>query len=245
MADIDHAELAVSRLASQFAGSTKLQSLVRAICEPFNSVEACANELISERWIDTAVGAQLDGCGAIVGEKRQGRDDAEYRNAIKFRVFVNTSRGTPESLIYGIKALSDPDNIQYIEQYPATAILFTDGVSVQSDIQSTIQSIAPAAISDIPVLVSYGYKPFRFSRIPTASEMWVNDDAEYLTIDGSDFSLAIAGAISGPTLGGLSASNFDVDDGYLLSLEDGTELVFNDSNSSVMIESGYHLTGMY
>lgn len=245
MADIDYAELAASRIASQFSGSTKLQAIVRAMCEPFNDVENSAIQLKTNRWIDSAIGAQLDGCGAIVGEKRQGRSDTDYSNAIKFRVFVNTSRGTPSDLIYGLKSLSDPDEVQYIEQYPATAILFTDGTSVPSDIKTTIQSLAPAGIADIPVLVSYGYKPFSFSRIETASEMWVNDDAEYLTIDGSDFTLSISGAISGPTLGGLSASNFDVDDGYLLALEDGTELVFNDSNSSVVIESGYHLTGMF
>lgn len=242
---IDYAETAVSRLANQFAGSTKLQAIVRAMCEPLNNVELFASELKNNRWIDTAIGKQLDGCGEIVGEKRQGRSDADYRNAIKFRVFVNTSQGTPSDLIKGLRLLTDPTDIQYIEQYPATAIMFTDGVSVPENIQSVIQSLAPAAVSDVPVLVSYGYKPFRFSRIETAAEMWANDDTEYLTIDGSDWTLSVSGAISGPSLGGLTATNIDIDNGYLLELDDGSELVFNDSNSSTVIESSYHLTGVY
>lgn len=241
----DYIGIALSRLTSQFDKSPLVRSFVQAMVTPLVTLETDADDLREKRWIDTAVGAQLDGCGAIVGVLRQGRSDEEYRSAIKFQVFVNTSNATPEEMITGLRTLTIPDDVQYIEQYPATAIFFTDGPSVPTGIQPIMQSLAPAAISDVQVMVSYAHEPFRFSELPPASEMFVNSDADYLTIDGSDWTLATDGVITGATLGGLAATDFSVDGSFFMGLDDGSELVFNDQNSSTMIESGYHLTGVY
>lgn len=237
-------EIALNRLTNQFSESQKLRALIETLVKPLQTVCDGAEQLKLNRWIDTAVGKQLDGCGYIVGEKRLGRDDSAYREAIRFRVFVNTSNGTPSDLITGVKVLTYPDDIQYIEQYPATAMVFTDGVIVPSELKHTIQDISPTAISDVQILLSYGQVPFRFSGSPEFAELFVNNDAEYLTIDGSDFQLSSDDLVSGPTLGGLAATDYLLDDGSFLSLDDGSELVFNDSNSSIVLESGYHLTGV-
>ena len=242
---LDYAALAVPRLTGQFENSPKLKALMAAIVGPLTTLETEADALVADRWIDTAVGKQLDGCGHIVGELRQGRDDDAYRSAIKFQIFVNTSNATPEEMMVGLRTLTMPDDVQYIEQYPATAMFFTDGPTVPTGIQSVMQSLAPAAISDVQVLVSYAGVPFRFSLLPPPSEMFVNNDADYLTIDGGDWTLATDGVITGATLGGLAATDFSVEGSFFMGLDDGSELVFNDPNASVVIESGYHLTGVY
>ena len=242
---IDYVGIALSRLTSQFDKSPMVRAFVQAMVSPLVSFESDANDLREKRWIDTAKGVQLDGCGAIVGVLRQGRGDEEYRSAIKFQVFVNTSNATPEEMMTGLRTLTMPDDVQYIEQYPATAIFFTDGVSTPTNIKHVMQSLAPAAISDVNVLVSYAGKPFRFAKSPPPAELFVNNDADYLTIDGSDWTLAAEGTISGSTLGGLAATDFSVNGSFFMGLDDGSELVFNDPNSSTMIESGYHLTGVY
>lgn len=241
----DYIGIALSRLTSQFDKSPLVRAFVQAMVTPLVTLETDADDLREKRWIDTAVGAQLDGCGAIVGVLRQGRADDEYRSAIKFQVFVNTSNATPEEMMTGLRTLTTPDDVQYIEQYPATAIFFTDGPSVPTGIQQVMQSLAPAAISDVQIMVSYAHEPFRFSELPPASEMFVNSDADYLTIDDSDWTLSTNGQINGATLGGLAATDFSVDGSFFMGLDDGSELVFNDPNSSTMIESGYHLTGVY
>lgn len=245
MDSVNYSDIAISRLAMQFDGSTKLRELVSNIASQFSDIESAAYQLKTLRWIDTADGEQLDGCGAIVGEKRQGKSDSEYRKAIRFRIFVNTSRATPNDLIKGLSLLTESADSQYMEIYPATSVMFTDGFGVSDTIAETMQSLAPAAVSDIQVLVSYGAVPFRFSRLPPAAELWTTNDTEYLTIGDSDWTLSVTGEISGPSLGGLTSTNMEIDSDYIVELSDGSELVLNDRNSAVVIESGYHLTGVY
>lgn len=212
----DYAALAVSRLTGQFENSPKIKALMAAIVGPLTTLEDNADSLIFDRWIDTAIGKQLDGCGYIVGEARQGRTDDAYRTAIKFRVFVNISKGTPTDLIRGLKFLTDPTDCQYLEAYPATALLFTNGFFVDEKIQLAMQDLSPAAISDIPVAVSFADKPFRFSREPAPGELFVNDAQDYLTADGSDIQVTSSAIATGAsTFGGVVPAELDVGIGYL------------------------------
>lgn len=60
----------VSRLAFQFRNSVNLKALIQAFVEEFNELELSGLQLLNERYIDTAVGVQLDGIGEIVGLPR-------------------------------------------------------------------------------------------------------------------------------------------------------------------------------
>ncbi len=213
---LDYAAVAVPRLTGQFENSPKLRAIVSAIVSQLTTLENVADSLMSDRWIDTAIGKQLDGCGYIVGEQRSGRDDDAYRTAIKFRVFVNISKGTPTDLIRGLKFLTDPTDCQYLEAYPATALLFTNGFFVDYKIQPTMQDLAPAAISDVPVAVSFRDKPFRFAKEPLPGELFVNNAADYLTAEGSYIQVSQGAlATSAATLGGCVPAELDVGIGYL------------------------------
>ena len=213
---LDYASIAVARLTGQFQNSPKLKALMAAIVGPLTTLETDADAVIAERWIDTAIGKQLDGCGAIVGEARQGRGDDAYRVAIKFRVFVNISKGTPTDLIRGLKFLTDPTDCQYLEAYPATALLFTNGFFVDHKIQAVMQDLAPAAISIVPVAVSFADRPFRFSKSPTPGELFVNNAASYLTADGSDIQVTTGGEAAGDyLLGGVVPAEIEIGGAYL------------------------------
>ncbi len=67
---IDHKELAISRLATQFKESTNLINYIRSLLVEANTLESVFNSLIEDRWIDTAEGIQLDIIGSIVGQPR-------------------------------------------------------------------------------------------------------------------------------------------------------------------------------
>lgn len=240
---LDYASIAVARLTGQFQNSPKLKALMAAIVGPLTTLETDADAVIAERWIDTAFGAQLDGCGAIVGEARQGRDDDAYRVAIKFRVFVNISKGTPTDLIRGLKFLTDPTDCQYLEAYPATALLFTNGFFVDYKIQPAMQDLAPAAISDVPVAVSFADKPFRFSREPIPGELFVNGDADYLTANGSDIQVSQGGlALGAATFGGCVPAELDVGIGYL-DVGGPTLAVYNPNSLNTLGHD--NLTGVF
>ncbi len=240
---LDYAAIAVPRLTGQFENSEKLKSLMAAIVGPLTTIESEADSVIAERWIDTAIGGQLDGCGYIVGESRQGRSDDAYRIAIKFRVFVNISKGTPLDLIRGLKFLTDPTDCQYIEMYPATVILFTNGFFVDYTIRQAMQDLAPASICDIPVAVSFMDKPLRFSKEPAPGELFVNGDADYLTAEGSDIQVSQGAFASGSaTLGSAVPSELDVGIGYL-DVGGPTLAVYNPNTLNTL--GHYNLTGVF
>ncbi len=239
----DYETLAVSRLTGQFEGSPKLRAIVAAIVSQLTTLETVADSLMSDRWIDTAIGAQLDGCGYIVGEQRSGRDDDAYRAAIKFRVFVNISKGTPSDMVRGLKSLSNPSDCQYLEAYPATALLFTNGFFVDSKVQAAMQDLAPAAISNVPVAVSFRDKPFRFAKEPTPGELFVNNAADYLTANGSDIQVSQGAlATSAATLGGCVPAELDVGIGYL-DVGGPTLAVYNPNSLNTLGHD--NLTGVF
>ena len=212
----DYETTAVSRLTGQFEGSPKLRAIVAAIVSQLTTLETVADSLMSDRWIDTAIGAQLDGCGYIVGEQRSGRDDEAYRKAIKFRVFVNVSKGTPDNLVDGLRFLTNPTDTQYQEAYPATTLLFTNGYFVDYTIQNAMQDISPAGISTVPVAVSFAGRPFRFSKSPPPGELFVNNAASYLTADGSDIQVTTGGDAAGDyALGGVVPAEIEIGGAYL------------------------------
>ena len=240
---LDYSEIALSRLAGQFEGSTKLKALMSAIVAPLTGLETDADAITANRWIDTAIGKQLDGCGYIVGESRQGRDDNTYRTAIKFRVFVNISKGTPTDMIRGLKYLTDPTDCQYIEAYPATVLLFTNGLFVDSNIQLAMQDLAPAAISDVPVAVSFRDKPFRFSKGPAPGELFVNNGTDYLTANGSDIQVSQGAIPTNPiAFGGVVPAELDVGIGYL-DVGGPTLAVYNPNTLNTI--GHYNLTGVF
>lgn len=212
----DYETLAVSRLTGQFEGSPKLRAIVAAIVSQLTTLETVADSLMSDRWIDTAIGAQLDGCGYIVGEQRSGRDDYAYRKAIKCRVFVNVSKGTPDNLVDGLRFLTDPTDTQYQEAYPTTTLLFTNGYFVDYTIQNAMQDIYPAGISTVPVAVSFADRPFRFFKSPPPGELFVNGAASYLTADGSDIQVTTGGEAAGDyALGGVVPAEIEIGGAYL------------------------------
>lgn len=245
IAPVDHVATALARLTSQFDKSERLRGLVAAMVGQLPALEVDAQSLREERWIETAIGAQLDGCGAIVGEARRGRDDEAYRAALRFRVFVNISKGTPTDLIRALKFLTSPTDCQYIELQPATAILFTDGLTIPSDVQAAIQELAPAGVSTVPVAVSYGAPPARFGREPPPGELFVNGGASYLTANGSD--IQVTGANSAQRSGGFGGaipSVLSVGGGAGLLDVGGFELAIYNPNTLVTVGQ-QHLSGVF
>lgn len=241
---LDYVALGQGRLTNQFQEKPLVKAVVGAMVAPLSEYEALADELRNNRWISTAVGKQLDGCGYIVGEPRAGRDDEAYRDAILFRIFVNTSDATPDDLIKGLRYLTKPDDIQYMEQYPATAILFTGGPVIPVGLRQTMQGLSPAAISDVPVMVSYGRaSPFRFAKESAPAELFVNSNADYFEANNADMQIQTTTVSSGARLGGIAPAELDVG-GFGLDV-DSAWLAINSPNFDTVIESGYHLTGLY
>ena len=69
-ATINHAALALSRLALQYANSTRFQAYVAALLAPADELETVSQLVAVQSDIDVAQGVQLDTIGSIVGASR-------------------------------------------------------------------------------------------------------------------------------------------------------------------------------
>src|SRR5579862_9413233 len=121
----DHVAQALSRLAQQYRGKPRLAGMVAVLGKQIQEIEDMLFSILGET-IDLSVGAQLDVLGRIVGEKRLGDGDANYRLRIKARILLNVSSGAPEELLAIFRLLtSDVQGaaVQIEEQYPAALVV--------------------------------------------------------------------------------------------------------------------------
>jgi len=115
-----HIAEALANLVEQFKGQPTIAATLTAFVQQVQELEGALFELLEERGIDTAIGAQLDTLGDIVGEPRLGRGDDNYRVAIRGRILVNLSEGTPVDLIGLLVVLSEGSAVTLTEYYPAS-----------------------------------------------------------------------------------------------------------------------------
>lgn len=74
-------------------------ALLRVLLEPAVELEGVMQQLLTQCDVNTAVGAQLDIVGKLVGRRRHGLDDDTYRRHIRAQITVNKSSGTINDIL--------------------------------------------------------------------------------------------------------------------------------------------------
>lgn len=223
MADI--IQEALDLFTDQFQESEALMDLSRALMQPLGELNQVFDDLQNLRSLDTAQGRQLDLLGDMVGEERRGRTDDVYRNAIKFRIFINISKGEPETIIQATRVLSQGDFIRYWENYPAGFQVFTNGPNV-IDITGEVFQIFDLALDDGgPLELDDGglFKSITAYEAPEG----LADFLSTIAPAGTDpialtFSLGITPLFGYG--GDFISTTFTTDDGGLFNLDDGGTL---------------------
>lgn len=100
-----HEAEAKALLISQFKGRPVIEGLLASWIRPLQDLENVLWDIIDKRVLETAVDAQLDALGGLVGELRLGRSDEAYRAAVKVRIKVNRSKGRSEDILQVAKLL--------------------------------------------------------------------------------------------------------------------------------------------
>lgn len=95
----DYVLEALNLLLEQFKDKENIEDLLSSFIQQIQLGEDVTFDLYSERLLDTAIGAQLDVLGTIVGQDREWSNDEEYRIYIKARIAINRSNGKAEELI--------------------------------------------------------------------------------------------------------------------------------------------------
>jgi hypothetical protein len=70
----DHGDIAWNHFLAQHEGKRSTEDFVLSFYGPLNILDEVLNELYTKRWIETAEGSALDGCGSIVGLSRTVSD---------------------------------------------------------------------------------------------------------------------------------------------------------------------------
>lgn len=116
----NHVEIAGNRYTSQYDDMSALKSVAEVYAERLQAIEDSGYQLLTERWLDDAIGQQLDELGAVVGEERLGREDDPYRQAIKARIIANNGSGDAPTLL---KYLSNATGITLSQEFRSTSVL--------------------------------------------------------------------------------------------------------------------------
>lgn len=147
----DHIARAKERLIEQYKGKLKIEGVVEAVIAPLQDIEDVLEQLKVERWIDSAIGVQLDKIGVIVGAAREiGQNDEDYRLVIKAQIIMNLNQGTPEEIIAAAKFFIGAAFIWYLEVYPAAVDIFSSTVIPEPNrakIRAQLKKFLPAGVS--------------------------------------------------------------------------------------------------
>lgn len=153
-------------LASQFrdqkpdGGLTNLQKLIKILCEPAQELQDVLWQLKTERWLSTSIGQQLDELGIILGLPRNpGESDEDYRERLKFQIFINFSSGTPEEIIQAALFLTDSTYVRFFDVFPAFFQLEINGTNFPdpwNELNEAIFKISPAGVNYAPITATLG-----------------------------------------------------------------------------------------
>ena len=167
----DHVEEGIGNLIEQFKEKPNLRSYLTALLIQVQEIEDALNEVLTETDdVDIIIGQQLNNIGLVVGEGRFGRNDLQYRTAIKARILLNQSTGTIEVIIALILALQPSLSIDILEFFPAsflaTIVTAIDPLIVDiNQISNIVKQGKPAGVRALVQFGVTGGKQFDVSGV--------------------------------------------------------------------------------
>jgi len=161
---IDHVDRALARLPEQFKLSQNIRDLIEVFADRTQGLEDVIQDVYRERWLDDAVGEQLDRIGDIIDLFRGGFSDSIYRSMLYFKIYSNASNGEPERIMAYVKTLTEATIVRFFEFYPASFEIFTNGSVVPDNFTDLVQAMSSAAVGFVGITVGYGsLTPFTFA----------------------------------------------------------------------------------
>jgi hypothetical protein len=122
-AKLTHVRDGLARLLSKEKNSRVLRGILQSYLNRVQELEATAWLVISSRTLD-GEGAQLDAIGRLLVCPRAGLIDSDYKIALRARIRMLRSSGTPVDL-EDVTTLSLPTGFDYTydEAYPKTSLI--------------------------------------------------------------------------------------------------------------------------
>ncbi len=142
-----HAETAKADLLEQFKGKPNIEGLLEVVAQQANEIDAAAVDLITERTVDTAIGAQLDQLAGVVDIERGSSDDTELRARIKAEIRLNRSAGTIEDILEVLTLVLGTSGLLDIAEYsPASLVVYVAPTTVGEILADLIERTRAAGV---------------------------------------------------------------------------------------------------
>lgn len=169
--DVDHVQEALDRLPTQYTTDAGVTTLLAALVRPAQALEDTLQDMLLNRAVDTAVGAQLDIIGKLVGQARGGQLDDVYRRYIRARIKTSRSKGIVEDLIrIATLVIDDLDARIWVDQQGIA------GVNIVVQDAGIDEDTAAATISFLRLAIAAGVRVILESSPSPPDETFTFDD---------------------------------------------------------------------
>jgi len=164
------------RLYTQFRNKPRLLALVDAFASQVQQLQNAAWAVLTERSIETAVGAQLDVIARVVGFPRSGQSDEEYRLYLRGEIRANRSSGTGDDVINVLKLVFPGASVVLVNDTDTSGGRFLvrlDGhAATDPEVQASLYFIAKSKLAGVKAW-------FQWSPSPDESSFTLGDEAAY------------------------------------------------------------------
>ncbi len=145
----DHVAAALARLPEQDKNKTNIAALISVCVAPAQALESALWQLLTQRQVGTAIGAQLDALGKLVNAARNGASDADYPRFIKAQVSTNSSKGRIEDLLTIAKLILNNSAAVTVAKPEGTATIrvSTLNVAVTASTAAIVYSFLSQAVA--------------------------------------------------------------------------------------------------
>ncbi len=144
--NVDHKSVGISQLSSKTSQPNMIK-LVDIFLEESMKLEQAMIDLAEAKNISTSEGVWLDYIGAVVGLPRKGLDDTTYREALRFKISVNTANGTIKSILDLVSTYTESVTVMFTESGTAYGQLYLDGTkSIDKSLFDLITETRPSGV---------------------------------------------------------------------------------------------------
>lgn len=158
----DHGAEAIDRLPQFLKDKPNLAAWLEVLCGPIQRIEDALIQLLTERAVDTAIGDQLDDLGTIVGQRRDGLADDDFRRYIRARIAANRACGLTDELLRIVRLIVDDSGatIRLTPSYPAAVVIRVSMIPVDVELASTLVSfLRDAASAGVRLVLEWSELP--------------------------------------------------------------------------------------
>lgn len=198
--EINYSQEAIDRLLWQYRDSTNLKAVIEAICGELELTQEDVFAIVNSFNIDDGTGIFLDLIGKIVLEDRKGRDDPEYRDALRLKVLLNTSQGTPNTLLEALTLATEATEVRIWEYFPVSTFMLTNGTRLPNNLARTLTRASPASSGGVTVVLDPNENTLIPNELPVSTANLVSHTGDQFITDTLDNIIVQEGSSSGGEL---------------------------------------------